>query len=90
MITLYRVDPELNMQRFYHLRTERTLFGGWAVIREWGRIGSRNGQALEEWFDAAEPAELAFQKLEAAKRRRGYRTNRQNKDACGLLGSGME
>jgi len=60
------------MRRFYHLRVERTLFGGWALIREWGRIGSRRGQTLEEWFDDAEPAEAALWKLENAKRRKGY------------------
>lgn len=72
MITLYRVDDGQNMHRFYHLRVEQTLFGGWAVIREWGRIGSRKGQSLEEWFDAAGPAEAAMQKLASAKQRKGY------------------
>lgn len=72
MITLYRVDDDQNMHRFYHLRIEQTLFGGWALIREWGRIGSRRGQSLEEWFDRMEPAEAALRKLEAMKRRRGY------------------
>jgi predicted DNA-binding WGR domain protein len=72
MITLYRVDDGQNMYRFYHLRVEQTLFGGWAVIREWGRIGSRKGQTLEEWFETAEPAKAAIQKLAAAKRRKGY------------------
>ena len=74
MITLYRVDDGRNMHRFYHLRIERTLFGGWALIREWGRIGSRKGQSLEEWFDRAEPAEAALRKLEASKLRKGYGT----------------
>jgi predicted DNA-binding WGR domain protein len=74
MITLYRVDDSQNMHRFYHLRVEQTLFGGWALIREWGRIGSRRGQTLEEWFDDAEPAEVALLKLEATKRRKGYGT----------------
>ena len=72
MITLYRVDDGQNMHRFYHMRVEQTLFGGWALIREWGRIGSRRGQTLEEWFDDAEPAEVALRKLEATKRRKGY------------------
>lgn len=76
MITLYRVDDGQNMHRFYHLRVEQTLFGGWALIREWGRIGSRRGQTLEEWFDDAEPAEVALQKLESAKRRKGYTLGR--------------
>ena len=73
MITLYRVDDSQNMRRFYHLRIERTLFGGWALIREWGRIGSRKGQSLEEWFDDAKPAEVAMRKLEEAKARKGYK-----------------
>lgn len=72
MITLYRTDDAQNMHRFYHLRIEQTLFGEWALIREWGRIGNRRGQSLEEWFDDAVPAEAALQKLEAAKRRKGY------------------
>ena len=73
MITLYRTNDAQNMHRFYHLRIEQTLFGGWALIREWGRIGSRRGQRLEEWFDHAEPAEVAMRKLEAAKEQRGYK-----------------
>jgi predicted DNA-binding WGR domain protein len=77
MITLYRVDDGQNMHRFYHLRVEQTLFGGWALIREWGRIGSRRGQTLEEWFDRAEPAEAALRKLESVKRRKGYYAARE-------------
>lgn len=35
-----RVDPARNMLRFYAIRIAPTLFGEWAVVREWGRIGS--------------------------------------------------
>jgi len=38
MITLHRVGPDHKIHRFYHIRVEQTLFGGWALIREWGRI----------------------------------------------------
>lgn len=72
MITLYRIDPDRNLHRYYHLRVERTLFGNWALIREWGRIGARSGQALEQWFDTIEAADHASRDLETRKRRRGY------------------
>ena len=39
MIVLTRSDPDLNMHRFYALDVAPTLFGGWVVVREWGRIG---------------------------------------------------
>lgn len=73
MITLHRTDPARNMRRFYHLHIERTLFGDWALIREWGRIGC-GGQRFEQWFDTAEAADRALQDLETRKRRRGYET----------------
>ena len=72
MITLYRIDEARNMRRWYHLRIERTLFGDWALIREWGRIGNHGGQAMEEWLDTAEAAGRALQDLEGQKRRHGY------------------
>lgn len=36
---LERREPACNRQRFQTLTVTRTLFGRWAVIREWGRIG---------------------------------------------------
>ena len=40
MIHLHRVDPTRNMARFYTMALQPTLFGDWALLREWGRIGS--------------------------------------------------
>lgn len=88
MITLYRVDDSQNMHRFYHLRIEQTLFGGWALIREWGRIGSRKGQSREEWFDEPAPAETALQKLEAAKRRKGYSSSGKCSSRSAMISAG--
>lgn len=40
MIThLERREPARNRQRFYTITVTRTLFDGWALVREWGRIG---------------------------------------------------
>ena len=71
-IHMRRIDPQQNMQRFYSLAIQPTLFGGASVIRNWGRIGT-NGQSMMETFDEADDAIVALSKLERSKRRRGYR-----------------
>ncbi|WP_246471211.1 WGR domain-containing protein [Aminobacter carboxidus] len=71
-IHLHRVDPALNMRRFYSLTLHPTLFGGVSVIRNWGRIGT-NGQAMIETFDDPEEAHRALRRLGTIKKRRGYR-----------------
>ncbi len=40
MIHLTRIDADRNMARFYAMTLQPTLFGEWALVREWGRIGS--------------------------------------------------
>lgn len=70
-IRLTRQDPEHNMARFYALALEPTLFGEVALLRTWGRIGTR-GQVMMETFGGMAEADGARAKLERAKRRRGY------------------
>jgi predicted DNA-binding WGR domain protein len=70
-IYLQRIDPERNMARFYRITVIPTLFGEWALIREWGRIGSP-GTVREEWFETVERATQAAVKLNRQKQRRGY------------------
>ena len=50
-IYMERINAKRRMARFYAIRVERTLFGDWAVIYQWGRIGSR-GQHKEIWMAA--------------------------------------
>lgn len=71
-VHLHRIDLSQNMQRFYTLAIQPTLFGGASVIRNWGRIGS-SGQTMMETFDTQEDADTALSRLERTKRRRGYR-----------------
>lgn len=71
-VHLKRIDPAQNMRRFYSLTVQPTLFGGASLIRDWGRIGTR-GQTMMETFDEADDADKALNRLERAKRRRGYR-----------------
>jgi predicted DNA-binding WGR domain protein len=40
-VHLHRIDPARNMRRFYRLDMQPGLFGGFAVAKEWGRIGAR-------------------------------------------------
>lgn len=70
-VYLERVDPARNMARFYVITATPTLFGEWALIREWGRIGSP-GTVKEAWFETVESAARAALKLRGQKQRRGY------------------
>lgn len=36
---LTRTDPSQNVHRFYRMEIAPGLFGDWALVREWGRIG---------------------------------------------------
>lgn len=38
-LRLERREPACNRQRFYAITVNSTLFDGWAMVREWGRIG---------------------------------------------------
>ncbi|MFT4118301.1 WGR domain-containing protein [Bradyrhizobium sp.] len=70
-VHLRRVDAARNMRRFYRLSLQPTLFGGVAVVRNWGRIGT-NGQTMMQTFDDSMSAGEAFERLARTKRRRGY------------------
>jgi predicted DNA-binding WGR domain protein len=37
------IDASRNARRFYRMEILRGLFGGWLLVREWGRIG-QSGQ----------------------------------------------
>ncbi len=69
---LKRRDPVRHMARFYAVKVVPTLFGSWALVREWGRIGSP-GTLRTDWFETEEEAEMARARLVLKKVRRGYR-----------------
>jgi len=72
-VDLKRIDPSLNMRRFYRMTVQPDLFGGASLVREWGRIGFR-GQSLNEQHEDEGMAVTALLKLAKVKKRRGYRT----------------
>jgi predicted DNA-binding WGR domain protein len=69
---LEKIDPARKMSRFYTICVTPTLFGQWAVVREWGRIGQA-GTVRENWLESESAASAAGTKFRRQKERRGYR-----------------
>lgn len=72
LIHLERREPARNWQRFYTIAVTQTLFGSWALVREWGRIG-QPATVRETWFDTGSAAIEAGAKVRQRKEERGYR-----------------
>ena len=58
-VVLRRVDPELNVARFYALMIERDLFGTVRLVRNWGRIGTRGRERVQVFVGEEEAAATA-------------------------------
>jgi predicted DNA-binding WGR domain protein len=71
-VHLHRIDPARNMRHFYRLDVQPDSFGGFAVVKEWGRIGARRGRMVGEWHLTEAQALAAVQRQAKPKRRRGY------------------
>ncbi len=70
-LRLTRSDPEQNMARFYAIAIEATLFGDIALVRTWGRIGTR-GRTMFETCASVEEAKAGAEQVVHSKIRRGY------------------
>lgn len=68
---LERIDPKAGMARFYAVMVTPTLFGEWAVVREWGRIG-QGGTVRDCAVGTEAEAHLLATGLVKMKQRRGY------------------
>ena len=68
---LYRIDPSQNMSRYYTLCVQPNLFGGFSLIRNWGRIVT-GGQMRLELFDNEDNAQEVHDRLISSKLKRGY------------------
>ena len=60
------------MARFYALDVQPTLFGEWALVKEWGRIG-RAGQGRSALYGEKVEAEAGLVRELGRRIRRGYR-----------------
>ncbi|WP_026398990.1 WGR domain-containing protein [Acetobacter nitrogenifigens] len=69
--SLVRIDPACNAWRYYELTIQPDLFGGAALMRRWGRIGTQGRLRLDLFVDAGAAAnQLA--RLSRQKLARGY------------------
>ncbi len=73
MIYLTKIDAARNMARFYSLDLQPDLFGGWALVRRWGRIGWP-GQVRSALHEKREGAAAALERELRRRKRRGYAT----------------
>jgi predicted DNA-binding WGR domain protein len=71
VLTLERVDRNKRMARYYVLSIDPTLFEGFSLTREWGRIGAPGRRRIELYVNA-DHARMALDKWLRRKRRRGY------------------
>ncbi len=71
-VVLTRIDAATNMQRFYKIDVQPTLFGEHALVREWGRIGQPGTVGITLYASVNE-AETARDRLRLFKERRGYK-----------------
>ena len=83
---LHRVDPDRNMARFYLMSVQPNLFGEWALVREWGRIGSA-GRLVSVLFVSEQEAAQAMAQHTDAKLRRGYEVVQAIPRHMGAFGS---
>ncbi|WP_084674073.1 WGR domain-containing protein [Methylobacterium sp. WSM2598] len=68
---LIRIDPDKNMARFYRIDVQPNLFGQFAAVRQWGRIGTE-GRVTETWHDSEKAADDAAALALTRKLKRGY------------------
>ena len=68
---LQKRDPQRNQHRYYLLDVQPHLFGGWSLVREWGRIG-QPGRLKFDLCDSLDDARRAYFTKLRQKRRRGY------------------
>lgn len=77
---LHRIDPDLNMARFYRIEMLPDLFGAIIVERRWGRIGGR-GQSRTASYPSIQVADTEAKELIRLKERRGYRVTSRSQSS---------
>ena len=67
-----KVDPERYQHRWYAVAWGKTIFGTWAVVRSWGRIGTNWAQCKSEVFENERAARAEAEAQARRRLRRGY------------------
>lgn len=73
---LIKIDTSKNQRRFYNMHLAPTLFGGWSLVREWGRIGS-GGRLKIDPFSSEQEALSELEKIRSEKIKGGYQSINQ-------------
>lgn len=71
-----KVDPAKDVRRWYVVAWGPTLFGTWAVIRAWGRLGSEWSQRRVQEFATQDEACAEAVAQAERRERRGYVSSR--------------
>jgi predicted DNA-binding WGR domain protein len=71
MAFLTRTDARRNIDRFYVVDVTPTLFGEWAVLREWGRRGQAGAVRLDS-YERRVDAQSAEARTIKRRRQHGY------------------
>lgn len=66
---LVSIDPQRNRHRFYTLTWQPSLFGGGAIVKRWGRVGT-DGQWQAAFFGTRDEAQTTVEEI--LKRRLGH------------------
>lgn len=67
-IYLERHESDKNLHRFYQLHVTPGIFGDWALVREWGRVGPP-GTVRKDWFATKDEAIAAVRRYGLIKRK---------------------
>jgi predicted DNA-binding WGR domain protein len=67
-----KIDRERDRHRWYVIAWGPTLFGNWAVVRSWGRVGTDWAQCKSETFDDDRAACTEAEAQTKRRLRRGY------------------
>ena len=70
-IYLKAIDPAENKARFYAMYIINDLWGGYSLVREYGRIG-QPGRVLMNWHPKKNDATNSMNKISRLKQKRGY------------------
>lgn len=71
-IYMQAIDGADSVPRYYQLILQQELMGGWSLLREWGKAGTR-GRSRRENFSERGEAERAIMRYRDAQLARGYR-----------------
>jgi predicted DNA-binding WGR domain protein len=71
-VRLLSLDPVRNRYRFYSLTWQPGLWGGGALVRAWGRLGTP-GRSVTAFYPDRHAADSAIRALLRRRLRHGYR-----------------